>query len=499
MKPTDGIKDRLQHAMALHQQGEVLRAETIYNEVLRDDPNEPNAWHLLGVIAWQNNKLQQAEDYVRKAISIHDSTPIYHNNLAGILRQKGDLNAAIGQYEMTIKLFPSDQIAREQLVQTLHQQGMHFSSDDKWEESKVIYQRALTVDPNHIATLNSLAELILNQGDHKNAGQLFDRIFTIKPDDFVAHFNRGICHLSAGDLAEGWHELYRSARYWLSSIDRRTNLPWLKIRLWDGSNLKGKKILVWGDPGIGDEILFASMVPDLIAQGADVTIECNERLAPLFSRSFPEATLMARRPHPENIAFDWQVPGLLLGRWLRKNLDANFSSPYLKPDNDRVAEIRSRYRSFGKKRIVGLSWHSKTEHWGTYRRMPLREMIQALPLNETLFIDLQYGDTHSERDDVQRSFPALTLFHDDTIDQLKDLDGYAAQVAACDAVVTIGNTTPHMAGALGVRGAVLLPPAGVTWYWFTKGDWCPWYSSLKLLRSNLPNRLEIAATMIGAI
>src|SRR6185312_3023742 len=87
-----------------------------------------------------------------------------------------------------------------------------------------------------------------------------------------------------------------------------------------------------------------------------------------------------------------------------------------------------------------------------------------------------------ETSKVQEEFPDFTFYHDPEIDQLRNMDEFAAQIAACDRVIGIGNTTAHMAGALGVPGEILLPIAGLTWYWFTQITECPWYPRLQLLR-----------------
>ena len=496
MDPKPYARSILEEAITLQKAGDAEKAETLYRKVLTLDPNEPNAWHLLGVLAWQRHDLEKAEEHIRKAIALHANAPSYYNNLGGVLKQRGDLKSALQNYEKALDILPSDPMALKGVLETLHAYGKSLSSEDKWDKAKALYERGLALDPSHKDILNSLSELMINQGDVPKAACLLDRLLDLDPKNFIARFNRGVCFLTSGSLLEGWTALVESAGSWLQGIDKRINLPWLQIPLWDGSDLKGKKILLWGDPGIGDEILFGSMIPDLLSAGADITLECTDRLKPLFARSFPDIKIIARKASPEKIASDWQSPGLLLGRWLRPSFSSFRGLPYLKADPDKVAVFRERYKAFGKKKIIGLSWHSKTEHWGAYRRLPLIDILKALPLKDVLFIDLQYGDTKKEREEANALFGDLTFFHDDEVDQLKDMDLFAAQISSLDGVITIANTTPHLSGALGVKSAVLLPEQGLTWYWFQETDTSPWYKSLDLLRPDKPLRMEGAASFM---
>src|SRR6185437_14376678 len=175
----------------------------------------------------------------------------------------------------------------------------------------------------HPAALNNLGEMYHHAGELTRALATFDAAVASKHDFQLVRYNRAICHLSLNNLAAGWADLAASKENWLPIIDKRKDLPWLKVSLWQGEDLQNKKILVWGDQGIGDEVLFASMVPDLIARGAAVTIECMDRLAPLFARAFPDATAIARQAPPTlPVDFDFQAPALWLGAILRPSFES---------------------------------------------------------------------------------------------------------------------------------------------------------------------------------
>ncbi len=486
--------------MTLHQQGDSARAEGMYRQVLAIMPEEPNSWHLLGAAAWQRGDLPSAEEFIRKAIQYNDKASAYYANLGGVLKQKGDLPDAITQFEKAVSIDPMNEGARKSLSESLHAYGMEMMHAKKLDEAKSAYRRVLQLEPNNVPTLNNLAMLLQHEGERAIARGVYDRALKVEPDNMVVRYNRSISVLTEGRLEEGWKDFAFSEPYWRQLQDPRKHLPWLqKCALWDGSNLRGKKILVWGDQGIGDEIVYASMVPDLMEQGAEVTIECMDRLIPIFTRSSPTARILARQDPPlPDAAFDFHAPGMWLPRWLRPTME---SFPprrsFISADTDVTKRLRERYAAFGKKRIIGLSWFTISPDWGLRRSIPLPDILAELPLDDVLIVDLQYADTAGAWQEAREKFPNLCMIHDDEVDQFKDMDMYTAQVAACDYVITISNTTSHVAGALGIPASILMPQEGLTWYWFEAGENCPWYPSIRLLRPTHKNRIRdaVAAAM----
>jgi tetratricopeptide (TPR) repeat protein len=489
VKTAPAITATLQKAMALHQGGEIERAMQLYREVLTKEPEQADALHLLGAAHWQKTELDEAEKLIRRAIAVWGKEAAYFADLGGVLNQKNAIDEAITAYKMALKLDPHHKNARNGLANAYGRKGFEASRTYQWEEAEEAYGKLLALKPGDPAALNNLGEIRHHAGDRAKAEQFYSEALAQRPDYDIVRFNRGICRLGLENLTGGWADLAASTTDWLPRMDDGKNIPWLRVPLWDGGDLKDKKILLWGNQGIGDEILFASMIPDLLARGAKVSVECMDRLAPLFARSFPGVTIGIRRNLPQfgPADFDVQAPGLWLGRWVRPHF-ASFPErrAYLKADAAKTEAFRARYLAMGKKRVVGISWHTKSQGRADARRLSLQELVRALApkfsFAETLFVDLQYGDHRAEREEVAQAHPGFTLDHDPDVDQLLDMDIFAAQLAACDEIVSIGNTTAHLAGALGVKGQILIPLAGLTWYWFETRENSPWYPSLRLLR-----------------
>lgn len=317
-----------------------------------------------------------------------------------------------------------------------------------------------------------------------------------EPDNLKAKAGLALFWLSEGNFKDGWPQFK-----WQLKADPKIHYDDFPVPLWDGNPLAGKNVLVWLDRGIGDQILEASILPDLIAVAGSVTLLCSRRLVPLFRRSFPSVDVykIGERVPARLKAwdFDCQLSIADLGTAFRPSL--NFEGkPHLKDDLVKTARFREKYSRDGK-RIIGLSWWTKNDITGQGKSLRLADLEHVLTWPNTTFVSLQYGDNAEEIAEVKARF-GVEIIEDRSFNQLTDIDTFAAQVAALDGVVTSSNTTAHVAGGLGVPGIVMLPKGrGRFWYWHAKRTDSPWYPSLKLIRQATEGRWEFVTRMIGIV
>ena len=253
--------------------------------------------------------------------------------------------------------------------------------------------------------------------------------------------------------------------------------------LWDGGALDGP-LVVWGEQGLGDQILYASMIPDLKARVPSTVLEVPKRLVSLFARSFPgidgdpDARTLCMPVRTRRI-FRSARSGCICephGTIFRKRRAAS-SKPIL----SRRAALRKRLKT-DDRLIVGLSWRSANKTLEKAKSAGLHAFEPLLKLPNCRFVDLQYGDTSAERAAVARDI-GVDIEHLDDIDNFNDIDGLAALITACDFVVTVSNTTAHLAGALGKETYVLVPFGQARmWYWFHDRADNPFYPDIKIRR-----------------
>ncbi|WP_109468071.1 tetratricopeptide repeat protein [Albibacillus kandeliae] len=250
---------------------------------------------------------------------------------------------------------------------------------------------------------------------------------------------------------------------------------------------KLQHMLLMGEQGVGDQL---AMLPLLrlapLDPGAQVTFVADDRFGPLLAGNtlgIAHRDRSAFTSAPQQLALNQLVYLGDLSRYLEGREPSAKHGAYLRPDAARVAALREKYVSAGKGApVIGLAWNSASLI-GRLRSVALAEMLTALP-EGALVVNLQYGDTSREVTEAMLGRPDLTFVNDFEIDQMADLAGFAAQIAAMDHVVTIDNTTAHMAGALGHGSAHALIPAGseCMWYWGRSGEADPWYGALTLHR-----------------
>lgn len=501
---------------AFERLGRMEDAKDAYSRAIEAAPGAAQAHVRLGEILAGQGEFVAAADCLDAALKLEPGDPYLMVNRGNLHRARGDLQAALAAFEQAAKAAPGFAEAQYNL-------GRALQDLDRPNDAGDAYAKALKADPGYVPALVNLGLVHLDLGRHEEAmaclkdavekapdyppghynlglvlqdmDRFDDAIASYRraialDDGFVeAHYNLGIALLKLGHLADGWDEYEWRFQ---SSEKKKIGARHFPQAQWQGEDLAGRSLLVWAEQGVGDEVLFAGMVPDLLAKGADVTLECDSRLAPLFERSFPGIRCLDKTvpPMEETLSpdFDFQVPSGSLARHLRRDFESFIGTgPYLLADADKTRAFREKYDG-GDSLKIGLAWLSKNKREGLSRRegmnksMALKDLSALAEIDGITLVDLQYGNTASERNAFAGQ-TGVTVLHDDDVDQMTDLDAFAAQVAAMDLVLSISNTTVHMAGALGVPCWVMLNAMPLH-CWMRDRDDSPWYPSVRLFRQH---------------
>ncbi|MCS5612875.1 MAG: tetratricopeptide repeat protein [Candidatus Poribacteria bacterium] len=579
--PKPDITTKLQQAVTYHQTGQLSEAEKLYQQVLADDPQNADAFHLLGIIAYQRNKYQLAIDLITQAIATDPNQAPFFNNLGNALQNQGKLEESVQAYQKALQIQPDYAEAYYNFGNVLHKHGKLDASvqayqkalqiqpdyakaynnfgnvlhhQGKLEESVQVYQKALQIQPDYAEAYSNLGVVLKDQGHleeafracqkaikskptyataHNNLGVIlhkqgeFERAIAayhqaieISPDNSEAynnlgaslhakgdieksvwaynqaiitnpqfaegHKNLGMLLLQKGDFEKGW-ELCEWR--WLCEdfpFEHR-NFP---QPVWDGSYLKGRSIVVWAEQGVGDEIMFTSILTDLLQLEADIMVECDLRLVTLFQRSFPNIQFFPRHNLPDtqllDIGIDYQIPMGSLGRWLRPDTDSfqQKTNPYLQACPEKTKKLREKYKKLaGDKLLIGISWKSVNQYTGKEKSTSLDDWTPILSLQDCYFINLQYGNVDKEIKEYCADKDNVFMYAEEEIVPLENLDDFAAQTSALDLIISTSNTTVHMAGALGKNVWTLLPYIP-DWRWMLNREDTLWYPKMKLFRQH---------------
>ena len=378
-------------------------------------------------------------------------------------------------YLQAVRLDPALQPAFVNLSAVMEQQE-RFAEAIAWAE------KAIALKPDCGLAHYNLANAQRELGDLPAAIASYEQAARFKPDRAKTLWNLGICHLLAGNFREGWR-LFECRQDAQEVFFDRYPQP-----RWDGSSLAEKTIVVHAEQGIGDEILFASCIPDLIPQARQCILVCDPRLEGLFARSFPRAVVRShlRRkdwsPPPLAESIDVQIPAGSLPLHFRSSR-GQFPrcERFLEVDPALLAKWRVRLAAIGPGLKIGISWRAggkpvesrkrtiSLDHWGE---------IFAVP--GTRFVNLQYGDASAEIAMARDRF-GVEIHDWEEGDPLIDIESFAAKIAALDLVVSVGNATVHIAGAVGTPAWTLLPMVP-SWRWMIAGEESPWYANVRLYR-----------------
>ncbi len=495
--------DAYREALRLDGLGRYAEAQKLCQKILKALPKHADVHHLAGVIYSHAGKFDDAIRHLREAVNLKPDFPDAVGNLAKayyrkakwrelvqLLRpqpatpdtlteigfaqeQLGDADAALESYRQAVALDAGAAFAHSNIAAILTRRG------DVTAAQSHLEQALDSPAPPPMALLN-LAMLNEVAGRPGEALATYDRILETAPEEALVHFQRAMTLLTMGRFSEGW-----TAYHWrFRRPGTRTLHDAFKIPFWTGEALAGRKLVVWTEQGPGDEILLASMLPDVIARGPELTVACSPRLLPLLRRSFSSARFVSSEKLSQVGAQDLQASFSHLGAVLRTSF-ADFppTGAFLKADESERAALRSKYQDGDSTRtLVGIAWHSANPTAAAQKSAPLGEWAPILKTPGTTFVNLQYGDHAGEAREAEAAF-GCKIITDRSINPLKDIDGFASQVAAMDRVISVSNTTVHVAGGLGVPTSVLLPKAfGKIWYWFLERTDSPWYPRLTLHR-----------------
>ncbi len=460
--------------LALAGAGELEAAADSYRRALSLRRDDVEAANNLGMALHALGRSDEAVAELRGALEIRPLSHIAHNSLGSVLADLGEMQDAEAAYRRALELKPD-------YAQALNNLGGCLKAQGRFTESEAALNRALELRPDNPDTLCNLGNAYLAQAKLTEATTFYRRALDLRPDHADAHLGLATAHLLSGDYADGFQEYEWRLATAQGALQRR-DLP---QPAWQGGPLDGRRLLVWGEQGIGDQVMFASLLPDLIAAGGRCLVECEARLLPLFARSFPAARFVAQADPPDPClladGIDAQVAMGSLPRWLRaRESDFPDREGHLRPPPELVESLRARYRAGDDRLVVGISWRAGQTGLGEGRSASLAQWDAILRQPGVRFVNLQYGDCARELADL-RDRLGVEVLQDASVDPLADLDACAAQVAAMDLVITVANATAHMAGALGVPVWTLTSHVP-QWRWQLERRDSPWYRTMTLFR-----------------
>ena len=587
------IQKDVDRALEFQKKGRPEDADAIYQQVLKQFPNHPDALHLSGLIRYLKKDHDGAQALIRKAIQSGGDDPVYLNSLGSVLRDAGKLEEASQVLSKLMILDGGHLLGLINLAQVYRQQGKiseailllkkGMSLDDSNAElleeyafdlcqiqdyrlAAEIYAKLLKINPAHLNGLHLCGCCLFHLKQYEKAIELFQKVLDRLPNFGACYSNKGACHQALAEFAEAracyekalalddqipdahnnlanvlqvYSEVDAAEKHYKRAIEldgsyteplyslgeiqllkgdfdngwqgyakrvlkREHDHRFFDHPPWEGQPLTNEGLLVYAEQGIGDVVMFASCLKDVMAICPKTILETDPRMVTMFERSFPGLQVIPRsKTDPYGVKV--KVPGADracgmgdLPVIFSPDISLHPGTAYLRPDPSLVSTWKKRFQTLGRGLKVGISWRGgKNKEVGVKRSLPLEQWKPILQTSNVQFINLQYGDCAAEKELLKREF-GVTLHDFPESNPLENLELFAAQMTACDLVISIDNATVHFAGALGVPCWALLNKTP-EWRWLLEGHRSYWYKSLRLFRQTRPFQWDDVADEVARV
>jgi tetratricopeptide (TPR) repeat protein len=525
-------------AVRYHRTGDTARAELICRQILDANPEQTDALHLMGIIAYQRGWHDLALEHLRRAVDIDARQAQLHNSLGIVWRAKGCLEEAKACYQKALILQPD-------YAEALNNLGNVWHDQNRLAEAKPCFQRALALRPDYPEALNSLGNVWREEGrldealdccrralalhprvadGHNNLGNIYhaqhrleeaaccyqraldlqpnhasahynlgnawqelDKLelaeasyrqaLRYKPDHAKAHCNLGTVHLLRGEFELGWQEYewrFRCPDFATRSFQQPA---------WDGTALHGRTILLYAEQGIGDTLQFARYAPLVKERVGIVLLECQAELVPVLEGWAGVDHVFAQGA--ELPQFDNQAALLSLPRLLQTRLaTVPAPLPRFAANGERIEHWRRELADLSGFK-VGICWQGNPSHRRDWQRsVALKQFAPLARVRGVRLLSMQKGAGAEQLGTHGTDLKIVDLGN-----RLASWADTAAVLTQLDLLVSVDTAVVHLAGALGRPAWVALPNAP-DWRWLLGREDSPWYPSLRLFRLEHPGGWE---------
>lgn len=451
-------------------------AMELLSDSLLSDPVNNNTRLMLVECMNNAGEKDKAIGILKARLDVGDDNKDIMLKLASLYMENDEYDTALGYVDKVLDSHPDDPdviLIKANLLRLMLE----------YDESIELYKMLLKRYPDNPNIMMSLGSALAATGSYKPAIEYFNKSALFSKDNQEIIYNRGLARLASADLIAGWIDYEKRP----SRLKIHNSIG---IREWEGPEDKVNSLLVIGEQGIGDEVMFAGCLPNLLRDVKNCTVVIDARLAPVFECSFRNiriikkpgsGTLMNIRNIENHDAF---IAMASLPLHYRRN-EADFCSgnAYLQVNSEQKKYWNRKLSDYGDGLRLGLSWRGgQNRSIKQLRSIPLQKFHSILSNDGIVAVNLQYGDHAREISEYNNKYhDNLICF--DKIDPLIDIGNFMALIANLDIVLSIDNSTVHFSGALGVRTWVLLP-CYADWRWMNRNKHSLWYRSSKIFRQD---------------
>jgi tetratricopeptide (TPR) repeat protein len=452
--------------------GDLSGGLAIFYSLEKDYPNNAHLKFLIASIDYDLGNYTLVKERLEESIKLDGLKKQVNHLLGNAYREMGLFELALDAYKKEIILNP-------EYPDVLNDMGITLYNLHRLDDALQSYEKAHQLDKGFADPLHNKAIIFIQQRKFIEAEYSLQLAIELKPKNFaaistLANLKKYLC-----DFESGWDLYQHRFEFELLSEKKYFTKP-----VWADKQARDKRIYLYGEQGIGDQILFGTMFREAFETQNNFIVSVDERLLPIFNRSFfkyKNVSFISKSDEVKESLFDIQLAIGDLGKFFRKSKgDFKAIAPcYLLSNEVKRNALRDQF-VIGKNITCGVAWKSASNSIGLDKSLNLRELEPILHLRGISFVDLQYGDTLEEREALKREC-GVNINKVKDIDNFNDIDGLASIIDGCDFIVTTSNVTAHIAGALGKKVFLMVPYSkGRCWYWHDGLKQSIWYPSIEI-------------------
>lgn len=457
-------------AFEFHSKNKLEEAEALYLEVLAENPQNANVLNLLGILKLSQNKLDEAEKYVTKALNIKKN-PYYYETLARILLKTK-------QYKRVCDLVENAEKEITCTFEMYFYQGLAYKNCIEYKKAEKAYLKALALKPDSEETCFNLASLYLFLNEPFKSIEYFKKCLEITPDNVETLYFLGIAYFRVKDYDTGLN-------YFENRLCRQTAIKTQEVTypdtmkkapLWKGEDISNKTLYTYYEAGYGDMIMFARYLPEVLKRCKKLIIKPQKELSQLFRDNFPQAEVMDLFYEREKTDFDVHVPFLSIPYVLGLKTNDMFmrKEGYLRATDDKIKYYKENFFNNDKFKIA-IKWQGNT-YYETDRVINVDAFAPLFKLPNVKIYSAQTFEGAEEYEKLASKYDITDLSK-----SFKDFSYTAGAIANLDLVICNDTSLAHLAGAMG-KPCIVLLPYQYNWRWHLDLSKCDWYDSVKVFR-----------------
>lgn len=439
------LKARLSHALLFHQAGNLVEAEKLYLEILKDAPEDGNVLNLFGFLNVQTNRFSEAVSYLKKAVERYPNF-----------------------FEAWFNL------------------GLAYKGMNDFENAIFAYKKTLEIEPENVTANFNLANVYECKNETENAIVYYEHAYKYNKDenDTTIPYFLAICYIKAKNFEKGLplHE-FRHSKVFAIECQKAIHKDIETKPFWEGTPMPDKTIFVYYEAAFGDTLMYVRYLDCLKGMFKQVLFNPQLALVDFFKENNFGAEIIDGKTLPKDVVFDVHIP-LISIPYVLKHFSEKIplSEGYLKANPEKTKAFNEKYFNNNKLKI-GFKWMGNTVY-DMARVINIESFYKLFELPNTQFYSLQKGEGIEEFEKIPQKYNVIDLS-----EEFNDFGDTAAAVENLDLVICNDTSVAHLAAAMGKPTWILLPFVP-NWRWHTDISYSPWYKSVKLFKQSEPDNWE---------